>query len=326
LFEDVKAGTEFSVIERKWNAMNDPLHYLRPQAAPSAGNIAAAERSMKELKVTEHEMRRRQLTYSDIPDNVKIWQSRRTLDKIHTKPKAGGIFSSIVPKAGREKEIKTTPTGFEWRVDNTSPTKITFSRLVTNVLPTTTKLEMHVVPRAPLCFFITGFEGTKPLMQWHSDSNLSSWYYPGRAGRVVEHNLVPDTWNGVSCLIPFPHLWDGIPATTTFPVPSEKTVENGFNYYHTIIGLRYLVCAKGVTQNDRTGLCLFPSLLKAEFHGVRSTIEAYSNRMRQEVIEDLEAKGGIVAGLEVNKSNSYVKLRVTDEKGGIEVYEVVLFE
>jgi len=326
LLEDVKAGTEFGVIERKWNAINDPLQYLRPQAAPSAGNIAAAERLMKELNVTEHDMRRRQLTYSDIPDNVKIWQSRRTLDKIHTEPKADGIFSSVVPKAGREKEIKTTPTEFEWRIDSTPPTKITFSRLVTDVLPTTTKLEMHVIPRAPLCFFITGFKGTKPLMQWHSDSNLASWYYPGRAGPVVKHNLKPDTWNEVSCLMPFPHLWDGIPATTTFALPSEKTVENGFKYYHTKNGLRYLLCLKGVTQEDRRSLCLFPSLLKAEFHGVRSTIEAYSNKTNQEVVEDLEAKGGIVAGLKVDKSDYSVKLRVTDEKGGIEVYQIVLFD
>jgi hypothetical protein len=325
LLEDVEADLEFDTISRKWNAINDPYVYMRPQAAPSAGNIAAAERLMTTLGITEHDMRRRHLTYRDLPENVKMWQART----IPTQESgADAIFCNVVPKA--TKENKLNATGFKHHSDGIPPTRISFARLVSDVLPAAVKLEMHVGDRAQFCFLITGLQDTKPLMQWHSDANRVSWYFPGTPALVSSHKLLPDTWNEVSCLVPFPHLWDGIPATTTFPQSGEKTAETGHKYYHTNIGSRYLFCLKGATQKDRRGLCLFPSLLKAEFHGVRSTIEAYSNKTSQEEIDDLEAKGGIVAGLEVSKGDSYMlrdrKFRVTDAKGSVEVYEIVLFD
>lgn len=70
-------------------------------------------------------------------------------------------------------------------------------------------------------------------------------------------------------------------------------------------------------------MCLFLSYLKAEFHGVKITIEAYSNKTKQDEVEDLEAKGGIVAGLTMGKGkedrNLVRKFRVIDVKSGVDL-------
>jgi hypothetical protein len=53
-----------------------------------------------------------------------------------------------------------------------------------------------------------------------------------------------------------------------------------FKYYHSKNGFRYLVGLDGITHWHDTELCLFPTLLKSEFHGVRSTIERHSKMGR----------------------------------------------
>lgn len=63
-------------------------------------------------------------------------------------------------------------------------------------------------------------------------------------------------------------------------------------------GFRYLVGLHGIKQKHDSELCLFPTLLKSDFHGVRSTIERYSKMGRIE----MPSNGPVVGGIEINKS------------------------
>ena len=123
-------------------------------------------------------------------------------------------------------------------------------------------------------------------------------------------------------IIPFPHLWDGIPATMAFPL-SEDTAA-AFKYYHSKNGFRYLIALEGIEEPRNSELCLFPTLMKSEFHGVRSTIERYSSMGRIERPRGAAMVGGVEIDRSSRKGNHV--FRVTDDKGQQGTYEIVLFE
>ena len=316
LLDNVKAGKDFEVIKTEWQRIADPLHYMRPQAAPKAGNIAVAERLFAELGLTAEDTRRRFLVLDDVPQEVRIWTGHPSTTK--SKPTTG-IFAKITPREAK-KAIN----------DDLPSTKISFTKLVTKILPNAMKLEYKLDTRNGLYFFTTGLPNTKPLMQWHSDTNRASWYtYALAAHNVEEHPLISKAWNEVTALIPFPHLWDGAPLTTTFPVADEND-EAGkrYKYWHKAKGFRYLFVLKDIRDKNAHNLCLFPTLLKSEFHGVRATIERYSREGRKEYVDGVEGKGGYVGGIEVKRGATEMGdvLRVTDREGERGVYEVVAWD
>jgi len=121
-------------------------------------------------------------------------------------------------------------------------------------------------------FFITGYDETKPLMQWQDENNRVSWFASGTPEPYATDNVKPLAYNEVVCIIPFRHLFDGVPQTTKFHFAREEC--DVFKYYHKKHRFEYLLCLAGAKpENCRKGLTLFPCLLKIEFHGVRSTIE-----------------------------------------------------
>ena len=320
LLEDIEAGKDFDAIKKRWLDICDPLHYLRPQAAPKVTHIAAAERLMESLGVTEHDMRRRQLTLSEVPEPVVIWAAEKRRPEQTANP--DGIFSKLKPRGSPQKAAKNTRKLLE-----IPSTRISFTKLMTEVLPKATKLEYKLGLRNGIFFCLTGLEGTKPLMQWHNEQNKASWFVYHHPHPVQKHNLLPDAWNKASCIIPLPHLWDGVPQTTTFPLASAKS--NDFRHYHKSHGVRYLLCLENVKLDEGASLCLFPALLKSEFHGIRRTIEAYSGTNCIEKVSAIEEKGGLVAGVTFGRSESMEGkhlLRVTDERGAMNTYEIVLFE
>jgi len=250
-----------------------------------------------------------------------MWTSkkRRVAPKAAAAPSV--VFSQLTP---RSPPSKSTSSAFEMPA-----TRISFTKLITNVLPTAAKLEYKLGYRDALYFCITGLEGTKPLMQWHDDKNRASWFVYHHPDPVEKHDLRPNAWNEVTCIVPFPHLWDGVPQTTTFPLLPADADE--FKHYHKNKGFRYLLCLDKVKLKEERSLCLFPSLLKSEFHGVRSTIEAYSNRNGIEEVPDIDAKGGLVSGIVIGRSGAFSDgdkhlLRVTDKAGKTNTYQIVLFE
>jgi hypothetical protein len=252
---------------------------------------------------------------SEVPEQVMMWQRKKEQESVS---KTSGVFSDLQLKKVAAKAKLSS-------VSETPTIRISFTMLINDVLPKAKKLEYKLGGCDELYFCLTGLEGTTPLMQWHTADNKASWFAHSRPRPVEEHNLRANAWNEVACVIPFPHLWNGTPHTTTLPLASTQSPT--FTYYHRNVGFRYLFCLVDVKMDQGSSLCLFPSLLKSEFLGIRKTIEAYSNKHDIEEVPDIKKKGGLVAGIEIDRCWSDTQfLRVTNGKGRMNTYQIVLFE
>lgn len=341
LLDAVETNQPWDAIEKQWKELTEPTKYLRPQAAPKAGNIAVSERLFHELGITEKDLLRRFAVFQDIPENCIMWESqhtdRSTANKAATSLK---LFASVKPKASTPNPSCTSEQGFP-----TSP--ITFTKLLTTILPTAKRLEYKLSTHDGLYFFITGYPDTKPLMHWHFDDNenRASWYIYQHPYPVQRHGLMKDQWHDVKAVVPFPHLWDGVPVTTTLPVPKQPRMagdekdadttgkgKEGLKWYHLKQGFRYLLCLANIYDKNDSRLSLFPALLKGEFHGARATIEAYSNEGSKNIVENAESKGGYIGGIGIERDmgkrgdGDKHLVRVTDQRGLRSIYELVLFE
>ncbi|KAI9763627.1 MAG: hypothetical protein M1839_006369 [Geoglossum umbratile] len=308
LLEWVEGDLTFDAIQDAWNHVAGPANYMRPSAAPSAGNIAAAEKLMSNLKITKSDMEREFLAVDQIPASAFVWRC-----PVPPSAVTPGIFAQVVPKAST-KSPKDTAL-------DTPATPMTFAKFATTVLPKATKVEYLVPKTASAYFFITGHPGTQPLMQWHTEENLASWYtfVNPNPYEVSKYNLKPG-WTPVPCIVSFPHLWNDLPVSHGYASSDQADKKFKYNSH----GTRYLICIEGIRDKTGThGYMLFPTLLRRELHGVRSTIEAFSNGG---VIPE---KPEAVGGFEVAKGNTREMnhtVRVTDEKGRTDKYRIILFD
>ncbi|KAK2807805.1 hypothetical protein FQN50_005348 [Emmonsiellopsis sp. PD_5] len=312
LLDGVQDGWSFAKLERKWRELCDPQFYLRPQAAPTEGNIAAAEKLFEELGLKKDDLRRRYITLEDIPEQAFIYKSVQAKRTKQESIKKSGIFKDVIPRAKRTTPINDSELG--------PPKSISFTNFVRTVLPTAKKVEIKLSSGEYLFFCIAGYPGSKPLMQWHTPDNLVSVFTFTNRVDPSHYNLHTE-WNEVTAIFPQPHLWDNIPATTTFPLlPSEAPEFSVQNRKH---GFKYLFAIDGIQDNITKGLCLFPQNLKSEFHSVRATIEAYSS------MEKISPSNTFVGGVSVDRSRGEKierMFRVIDYEGQIKLYKMVLFE
>ncbi|EDN06723.1 hypothetical protein I7I51_09110 [Histoplasma capsulatum] len=320
LLEGVKEGKEFKELDRQWRELCDPKIYLRPQKPPKAGNIAVAEKLFEELGLTKGDMSRKYLAPSDIPKEVYTFRDLQVEKKTSKQDpkKQEGIFTDVIPRSVPKFNPKTQREPGE--LD--PPKSISFSNFVHTILPTAKEVEVKLQQREYLYFLISGYPGSKPLMQWHTKVNLVSPFTFTSPVSTSRYNLYTG-WNRVTAVVPFPHLWDAAPAAKTFPLLPADASE--FQHYHRKHGFRYLVCLDGIEEKTKkVGLCLFPAMLKSQFHSVRATIEAYSAAGTIE-----EPAGNYVGGISVSRSNNEHTrrlYRVTDEDGDRKLYETVIFE
>jgi hypothetical protein len=314
LLSDIKEKKSFQDIQGSWNQIAGPVSYMRPTAAPTAGNIAVAEQLFSSLGLTKEDMSREYLTSDGIPEAVYLFRDHK--NKPSKSPKEG-IFSHIVAKDALKKQVQQDEN--EWNaIDGLPSTSMSFSTFAKKVLPTATKIEYRLEENTDIYFFITGRQGTKPLMQWHNETNRASWYTNLKPAKVATYGLSA-WWTPVPYVIPFPHLWDA-PAATTFPLSEDPAA---FKYYHSKHGFRYLIGLEGVEAGAKIQLGLFPQFMKTEFHGVRSTIETYSR------MGSIERSTGVpmVGGTEINRSNDKTHLfRVKDRRGQQGTYQILLFD
>lgn len=321
LLEDVQRNKSWDSILASWRKICDPTWYMRPQAAPAQGNINAAERLFTQLGLTKDDLTRRLLVQDDVPEEVVIWSSEIMKDRKKIKT-TNSVFDAVKAKM---KSGTTIPP------DDFPSTTISFSQFVNKILPKARRLECWLGAKDTICTFITGLEGNKPLMQWHDDEGKNqashyNWTFPPR---VESHNLRSHAWNEVRCLIPFPNLWDGTPVTTTFPLADpEGDGADKYKYYHKSKGFRYLFVLEENHESRLQVTPLFPELLKSEFHGVRSTIEAFTRTEPLRDVKDGMLKGGFVAGVEAarSKKDQELKMRVHAYHGGTTTYKITLFE
>jgi hypothetical protein len=275
LLEDIEAHLPFDEIKRRFDEKMHPLQYQRPQAAPTAGAIAQAEKLVEQMGIAASLKRR----FARLDEIETIWRPQEA------KPQSArdGVFGHLVPKGEEPLPALEVPAQ-----------SMTWEKFQRTILPEAQAIEFWVRDALDhYCALTTAADGSAPpILQWDSAErrNPFAWYVY-HSGSSAEHfGLRPETWTRVTAVTLQPTAWHG----RRFEHDSEAVV----------------FCLEGCRDTvNRGGLALFPECMKSELHGVRSVIEAHSRSGR---IEDVE--GPVAAGIRLQKgapNGQRLRLRVT---------------
>jgi hypothetical protein len=255
LLEDIAAGKDYDDVSRAFAAKMNPLVYQRPQAAPAAGAIAAAEKIVQELGAAGSLARR----FTRVDEIEALWRP--------TPPKGeapgGGVFSHLTPKG-------SAPTA-AMRISVQTMTWVKFER---EVLPTADRIEIQAPTLGSYAGLVTAVDpDAPPILQWDHEEqrNPVSWYVWAGGSPATQWRLHGGQFYNVPAITLQPSMWGG-------------------GYEHQGKGVLFLIDGAAETRED-SGAGLFPEILKAEFRGIRSVIEAYSRHAEIEGMGEPHAAG-----------------------------------
>jgi hypothetical protein len=265
LLTDIKAGLPFDEVKRAFDAKMHPLRYQRPTAAPAAGNIAAAEKVIERLNAAGSLARR----YARLDEVVALWRPQPQLPE---EPKAGGVFGHLKSNARTLGEVMDSHP-----LAPLMTRTMTWEKFNREVLPAAEKVELLIPPHGNFTALLTAVNpDATPILQWDIEEqrNPVSWYVYAHGSPAAQWNLSPGRWEPVTAITRNPAHWYD---------PTKFTHQGAFVV---------LLLAKAKDAQAKTAsLCLFPEILKSEFHGIRSTIEAYSRSRNLDGVEQAGACG-----------------------------------
>lgn len=269
LLDDLAAGKDFETVAGAFRAKMHPLAYQRPQAAPSAATVAAAEKIVAQLGAAGSLARR----FARMEDIVTIWKPAPTKDA----PASGGVFGKVRTKDAEPESKIRVPS-----------ITMTLSKFQRTVLPSAERIEILTPARGSYTALVTAVNyDAPPILQWDRPEarNPVSWYFWNGGAPAHQFGLVAGVYCPVKALAQKPSMWGG-------------------GSPHHGDGLLFVI--DGARESKVSGSALFPEMLRSEFHGVRSVIEAFS---REATIEG--ANEPHVAGYMVDSKSPFtVSLRV----------------
>lgn len=281
LLDDVVAGVPFATIARKWADKTDGLKYQRPTAAPTTGQVAAAEKLVEAMGVAPA-LRRRFGRLEDVL--AKVWEPRP--GPADAKP-APGVFGHLLTQPGgvKEVEVGTTP--------------VTWERFARTVLPGAIRLEVKVPSGRGNFYGLTtaADPAAPPILQWDGlpglPRNPVSSYVYHNGSYASRWGLVAGAW------------W---PVTAAFLAPHQWQEPGKFGHHTRAVHLALAACVD--MDGDKCGLCLFPETLRSEMHPVRAVIEAHS---KSGTLED--RTGATANGISMTGQGSSLLVRATTATG-----------
>jgi hypothetical protein len=237
LLEDIRLGKPYEEIKRSFEAMMHPLRYQRPQAAPAAQNIKAAEELIERLGFARSLERR----FARLDEVQTAWMPGRTeTEKAQT---ASGVFSHLIAKEG---------SGHIKAVDLPEAT-LTAEKFLATVVPSAERMEFLVPVHGNFMAMLTAEHADAPII--HKWGYPISWYIYHDGSPASQWGLSP-TWVPVTALVRSP------------PMALANMTQWGDGYL--------IVLRDCYDSRYDAGNALFPETLISELHSVRSTIEAYS--------------------------------------------------
>ncbi len=256
LLDDIAAGMDFGDVSKRFASKMHPLQYQRPQAAPSAGNIAQAEKAIEALGLAPS-LERRIARLDEVP---KLWEPKAAI----VKPAAGGVFSHLQAKGA-------TPLQ---PMAGIPPVVMTLEKFVRTVVSTADAMELQIIPgNKPFIVVTTAVNSdAPPILQWDREEarNPFAWYVWGSGSPASQFGLTYG-FAKVSAITRLPSRWN------------ESKAE------HQGDGL--LLLLEGARETRHAGNALFPEILNSSLHGIRSTIEAYSRNAQMQGLEEGSAIG-----------------------------------
>lgn len=239
LLADIAAGLPFATIKARFDAKVGPLIYQRPQAAPTAGNIKAAEALVDRLGLAPALERR----FARLDDVQTIWRPRS-----EPQPAGGGVFGHLLPKQAAQVRPVDLPE-----------VTITWEKFARTVLPAAERLEINVPSHGHFIALTTAAHADPPpILKWdrEAERNPVSWYVYPNGSPAQQWGLTGGNWAKVTAIVPLPTLWG------TRPMP--------------FLGEGVAAVIEGAVDGANRDSALFPENLKNDLHAVRATIEAYS--------------------------------------------------
>lgn len=251
LLDDIAAGKTFEQAQAAWNAKMHPLQYQRPQAAPSAGNIAQAEKMFQELGLAPA-LQRRIARFDEVP---KLWEPKPAKQQ----DTGAGVFAHLAPKTAAAVGMEAPAIA------------ITLEKFVRTVIPTADNIQVLLSGHMPFIAITTAVEPDAPkLFQW---DHSFAWY--------VWHGGAPASQYGMSV------GWADVSGLTR--MPARWNDEGAQKFAHHGDGLIFIL--KDARETRVAGAALFPSCLRSELREVRATIEAYSSKATMSGLTDGSAVG-----------------------------------
>lgn len=254
LLEDIAAGMDFAEVSRRFATKMHPLSYQRPQAAPTAGAIAAAEKVMEQLGAAGALARR----FARLDEVQALWKPAAEKG---VAP-AGGVFGHLKPKGATSAPSMKVPAQ-----------TMTWAKFEREVLPTAEQIEIQAPLLGSYTSLVTAVNAdAPPILQWDSPEkrNPVSWYFWAGGSSASQFGLSAGEFHKVNAVTLKPSMWNG-------------------GHEHQGAGVLFVI--DGAADSRTPGACLFPEILRSELHGVRSVIEAYSQGAKMEGASEQSAAG-----------------------------------
>lgn len=276
LLEDIAAGLSFEDASRKFRDKMHPLQYQRPQAAPSAGAIAAAEKLISELGAAGSLERR----FARVDEVQALWRPAA----VEAPKSNGSVFGHLVPKGESTPKMSVPAQTMTWE------------KFARTVLPETQALELLAPVHGGYCALVTASNpDAPPILQWDSveQRNPVSWYVYHNGSPAQQWGVVGGSWVKVTAITRQPPRWF-----------SDKFTHHGDAALFILEGCKD-------SRGESAGSALFPECLRSEFHQMRSTIEAYSRSAKLGGLAEASASGIVFS----KNNNGNVHVRATDKAG-----------
>ncbi len=242
LLDDIAAGLAFQDVKARFDAKMHPLQFQRPQAAPAAGAIAAAEKLFETMGLAPALERR----IARLDEIDAIW----TPDAPKAPAKGGGVFGHLAPKG------ETAGHG----VSGMPAVTMTWDKFSRTVLPGASAMEVYVPAHGHFIGMTTAVHpDAPPILRWdrENDRNPVAWYL-WHGGSPASQWGLRTGWAKVEALSLLPTMWGDHPAPH--------------------LGEGVVIVIDGACDTRSAGSHLFPETLREELHGVRSVIEAHSKQ------------------------------------------------
>lgn len=179
---------------------------------------------------------------------------------------------------------------------------MTWDKFSRTVLPTAEKIEFFARWQSDgyLAMLTAVYPDAPPILQWDREDrrNPFSWYFHRYGSSPRDFSLEPDAWHVVNAISLKPSMWG-----------DEPLEHQGKGVFFIINGARD-------KRYETAGIGLFPEILKSEFHGIRSVIEAHSRSWKIEGYEESTACGIALEDASIKTFNQ--RFRVTSGKSVVE--------
>lgn len=279
LLEDLEAGLPLEDVSKRFAAKMNPLQYQRPQAPPTAGNIAQAEKLFEQMGLAPA-LKRRIARIDEVP---MLWAPKKA-----GVPSSVGLFGHLVPKGQAEPATLEVPA-----------TKITWEKFARTVLSTAESIEFQTTYNTRHFVVLTAAVDptAPPILQWDHEErrNPVSWYCWAGGAPPSQYGLPHNAWVNVAGITRLPARWGD---------DLERFKHHGDGV---------ILLLEGARETRIGALGIFPEHLRAELHQVRSTIEAYARQSSAHGLSE-----GSAVGYDLRQgSNTWGEVKVRVKAGSI---------